>query len=171
MLRKEIPMGFDYIMMVLIWLTGITAFVVFTPKQLKRRFILAVINFQAFIWLGSLIIVINDFILFPIHEFPNATNVLLTTEYFLYPLLYGFYVIYKPQNNSSLRSIYLLTYVSIVTAIDLMLVYFTDLVVYIHYTWYWKWITIFVLFSIANTTFKWFFKKEVVFEGEKRGSQ
>ncbi|GGM24163.1 hypothetical protein GCM10011351_07380 [Paraliobacillus quinghaiensis] len=162
-------MGFDQIIMMLIWLSGITGFVVLTPKHLKRRLLLATFNFQALVWLCSLILVSNGFISYPIRDFPNAIDVLLATEYVLYPLLYGFHIIYKPKNLVT-RRIYLLTSVSIITAIDVILVYFTDLVLYVHYTWYWKWITIFVLFHLTNITFNWFMKEEVAFENEKRVS-
>ncbi|MFD1040658.1 CBO0543 family protein [Virgibacillus byunsanensis] len=154
--------------MVLIWIIGIALFIIITPKNLKRKLILAFLVCQALKWLSGLLHLKFDLISFPTREFPNASDILLATEGFLYPLLCGFYIIYEPKNNFLIRVVYLSICISVLVLIDLMFVKFTKLIDYVNYAWYWTWLVFLGLFVITNVIYHWFFRNKLLFEPEKR---
>jgi len=164
-------MDFNFIIMITIWIIGIALFIIFTPKHKKRRLILALLICQCFTWLSGLLHLKFYLITFPTREFPSATNMLVTTDYFLYPLLCGFYVIYEPKKRLFVRFLYLCACVSALAFIDVIFVEFTDLVEYLNYAWYWVWLVFFCIFAITNILIQWFFRSEVLFEAEKRITQ
>lgn len=94
-----------------------------------------------------------------------------TTDYFLYPLLCGFYIIYEPNQRLFVRFIYLSACISALVLIDLMFVKFTGLIEYLNYAWYWTWLVFFCIFAITNIIYQWFFRSKLLFEAEKRITQ
>lgn len=164
-------MSSDYIIIALIWIVGILLFVFLTPKQSRRRLIFATLAFQTIIWFNALIHVQFNFISFPIRDFPKATDILFATEYFLYPLLCGFFLIHQPKKNVYQKYGYLSLFISALVAIDLILVHFTHLITYIHYSWIFKWLIFLGIFMIVNGLNDWFFKDNLLLEAEKRVSQ
>lgn len=161
-------MSFDYILLTFVWIIGFILFVLFTPKQYKRKMILAALVFQSFAWLNALIHLELKLIAFPIREFPEASNILFATEYFLYPILYGLYIIHQPKKHFAIRFIFLLAVVSGLVAIELVFVHFSHLVVYINYAWYFEWVTFFIMFVLANYVYYWFDNENSLFKKKER---
>lgn len=161
-------MSFDYIIVTFVWIIGFFIFVFFTPKHHKRKMIIAALLFQSFTWLNSLIHLELELIAFPIREFPEASDVLFATEYFLYPILYGLYIMHEPKRNFSIQFIYLLAVVSGFVGIELVFVHFTNLVVYIHYAWYLEWSAFFIMFVLSNCVYRWFHNENSLLNKEER---
>ncbi|WP_112180236.1 CBO0543 family protein [Paraliobacillus zengyii] len=161
-------MSIDYVILIFIWIIGAFISIFFITKQQKKRFIFAALLFQSITWLNSLIHLELELIAFPIREFPRATDVLFATEYFLYPILYALYIIHEPKKHFLLRFIYLLVVVSGLVGLELILVHFTNLVVYIHYAWYLEWIAFFIMFMLTNYLYHWFHKEYSFSENEER---
>lgn len=164
-------MSFDYIILSFVWMIGFAIFVIFTPKHQKQRMIIAALLFQCLSWLNSLIHLELELIAYPIREFPEASDVLFATEYFLYPILYGLYIIHEPKRNFSIRFLYLLAVISGLVGVELVFVHFTNLVVYIHYAWYLEWIVFFIMFVVANYVYHWFHDENSLLKEEERMSQ
>jgi hypothetical protein len=161
-------MNIDYIVMALIWIIGLILLKVFTPKNRKRKLIFAIFICQAFIWLSDLIHVKYKLLLFPTREFPHATDILITTDYFFYPLLCGFYIIYEPKVNLLWRTLYLSLWISGIVLFDVLIERYTNLIEYINYAWYWTWGVFFCLFALTNLIYHWFFHRSLFFRAEKR---
>ncbi|MDL4842520.1 CBO0543 family protein [Aquibacillus rhizosphaerae] len=164
-------MEFNYIILITIWIIGVALFITFTPKHKKRRLILAFLICQAFTWLSDLLLLNFNLIAFPVREFPSATDMLVTTDYFLYPLLCGFYIIYEPEQRLFVRFIYLSACISTLVFIDIMISKFTDLIEYLNYDWYWTWLLFLCIFAITNIIYQWFFRSKLLLEAEKRITQ
>lgn len=160
-------MSLDIIILILIWTIGVLLFVCFTQKR-KRKLLLAFLICQCLLWASSLVYTSLDLIAFPIREFPIATDLLVTTEYFFYPLLCGFYIIYEPKGSFFFRVIYLSICTSLLVSFDVILERYTNLIEYVQYGWYWIWISFFWLFAFTNYLYIWFFQDQLVFRAEKR---
>ncbi|WP_396953728.1 CBO0543 family protein [Neobacillus mesonae] len=147
----------EYKVIILLWITGLISLIKFVPKNRRRRMSFAVLLCQAFTWLSSMFHVKYHLLSFPVKEFPKATDLLITTEYLLYPLIFGFYIIYEPKKSILSRISYLSFWISILTVLDVLLEKYTDLIEYVHYDWYWTWVNFFALFSISNIIYQWCF--------------
>lgn len=161
-------MSVNYIVLILIWVLGILSYILFVPQNRRRRFLFAFLLCQMFTWFSSLVHVKFHLLSFPVREFPKATEMLLTTAFFLYPLLCGFYIIFEPPRSFMIRAGYLTIWCLIVVILDVAFVKFTNLVVYAHYAWYFTWLNTFCIAVIVNVTTRWFFKsKELLRRGQE----
>ncbi|MFB5193661.1 CBO0543 family protein [Neobacillus sp. KR4-4] len=160
-------MSVDYAVIILMWVIGIFTYIFFTPKKRYRKVAVTALICQSLLWLNSLVHVEFDLIAFPVREFPKATDLLITTEYFFYPLLCGFYLAYEPKHSLRIRLIYLCSWISIITLYDFILVKFTNLIEYVHYAWYFTWIDFFCIFAVTNFVYQWFFKNKKLFRMEQ----
>lgn len=160
-------MAIEYIIMILMWISGLIAFILFTPKNRRRRLIFAFLVCKTFAWLTNLLQAWYGVISFPIREFPEATSVLITTGYFFYPLICGFYIIFEPKANLMVRFFYLAIWVSAAAIFEVVIEMYTNLIEYIHFAWYWTWIEFFCLFAVSNIIYKWFFRDKSLFQKDK----
>ncbi|MEH7085357.1 CBO0543 family protein [Neobacillus drentensis] len=156
-------MSVDYIFMIAMWVSGVMAYMLLTPKNQYRKLLFSLLVCQALLWLNSLVHVEYNLLAFPVREFPKATDLLITTEYFFYPLLCGFYIAYEPKRSFRIRLIYLSIWISFLTLYDVILVKYTNLVEYVHYAWYFTWIDFFPIFAVTNWIYQWFFKNKELF--------
>ncbi|CAM3832732.1 CBO0543 family protein [Marinicrinis lubricantis] len=159
-------MSLEWIVITLMWCVGVISVVV-CPKQHLRKLLFTMLLCQALTWVTTLIHVYYGLLSFPVREFPKATDLLVTTEYFFYPLICGYYVVYEPSRHVGARMAYLALWVTGLTTIDIVIERYTDLIEYIHYSWYWTWIVFFGLFAITNISCQQFFKSRALFRGEK----
>ncbi|WP_169802783.1 CBO0543 family protein [Neobacillus soli] len=160
-IERATCMPIEYLIIILMWVIGVISFVKFTPKNHHRRVIFAVLVCQSLTWLNTLFHVKFNLLSFPVRELPKATDVLVTTEYLFYPLVCGFYIISVPKKvNNYLRPFYLSLWVSGLTIFDVIIEKYTNLIVYVHYDWYWTWLDFFCLFAVVNIIYHWFFKEK-----------
>jgi hypothetical protein len=160
-------MSKDYTVIILIWVIGISAYLFLTPKNRYRKVLFALLLCQTFVWVSSLLHVKYHLLAFPVREFPKATEVLVTTEYFFYPLLSGFYIIFEPKRSLGIRFLHLSLWISGLTLMDVMLVKYTNLIEYVHYAWYLTWIDFFCIFAVTNLIYQWFFKDKAHFHADR----
>jgi hypothetical protein len=160
-------MSRDYTVIILIWVIGIIAYLFLTPKNRYRKVLFALLLCQTFVWVSSLLHVKYHLLAFPVREFPKATEVLVTTEYFFYPLLSGLYIIFEPKRSLAIRIIYLSLWISGLTVMDVMLEKYTNLIEYVHYAWYLTWIDFFCIFVVTNLIYQWFFKDKAHFHVDR----
>ncbi|WP_223592332.1 CBO0543 family protein [Neobacillus bataviensis] len=164
-------MTVDVWVLILIWMIGFAAFMLFVPKNRRRRFLIAFLICQTFTWLIAVLLVYFDRISYPIREFPKATHLLLALNYFFFPLLCGFYIIYEPKRNYTVRLLYLSGWVTGVVVIIKLLEKYTGLLQYQHYAWYWSWLNFFWMFAVTNLLYRWFFKDKAMFQSDKGATQ
>jgi hypothetical protein len=164
-------MSVEFVILIAMWAIGIISFLIFTPSRHHRKLIFGYLVCKTLIWLSTLFHVKFNLLIFPIREFPKATDLLLTTEYFFYPLMCGFYIIYEPKLNYFIRFLYLSSWISILVIVDVMIEKYTNLIEYIHYDWYWTWLNFFCLFALSNKIYRWFFREKTLFRDDKRVTQ
>ncbi|MDN3019163.1 hypothetical protein PH210_23605 [Paenibacillus sp. BSR1-1] len=164
-------MTVDILVLILLWVIGLLASMLFVPKNRLRRFLIAFMICQTFTWLSAVLLVYFDRISYPIREFPKATHLLLALNYFFFPLICGFYSIYEPKRNYKVRLLYLSVWVTGVVVIIKLLEKYTHLLKFQHYTWYWSWLNFFWMFAVSNLLYRWFFKDKAMFQNDKGATQ
>lgn len=160
-------MSNEFLLVILMWIIGLISFILFTPKNRRRRLIFAFLVCKTIAWLNNLLQVKFNIILFPFREFPKASEVLVTTGYFVYPLLCGFYIIFEPKVNLISRFLYLIIWTTGLTVFEVILETYTNLIKYIHFAWYWTWVDFFCLFALTNIIYQWFFRDKTLFKEDR----
>ncbi len=156
-------MLFEYIILIFIWIAGFASILIWVPREKWRPFIISIFMCRTLTWINILIHVHLDLISFPIREFPKATDVGFTTEYFLFPLLCAFYIFSEPKGSLTKRGTYLIYWVSGLVVIQFSLERFTNLISHENYTFYWVFINYIVIFVMTNYIYRWFFKNDEAF--------
>ncbi|MFC5449743.1 CBO0543 family protein [Paenibacillus aestuarii] len=152
-------MNVDRATLAVIWILGITI-LFFIPAAKRREAFVAFLACQCLTWFDSMMQVQFGLISFPVREFPKATDLLVTSEFFMYPYACGLYFINKPKARGTLFKISaLMLWVTCLTGIDLFLVNFTHLISYDRYAWYWSWLDFLVTFILADLYSEWFLKR------------
>lgn len=164
-------MSVDYVYLIIMWVIGIIAYLFLTPKKHYRKMLFTLIVCQSFLWLNSLIHVEFNLLDYPVREFPKATELLITTEYFFYPLLCGFYIAFEPKRSIMGRFIYLSIWISALALYDLILVNYTNLIDYVHYAWYFTWMDYFCIFAVTNLVYHWFFKGKEQYHTDREAAK
>ncbi|WP_146250328.1 CBO0543 family protein [Paenibacillus flagellatus] len=137
------------------------------PKRKRREAWIALLACQAMTWVSTMLHVWFGLLKFPVREFPKATDLNFTTEFFFYPFLCALYVISEPKGSGWVRFGHLAVWLTVVSVIDQAIVSFTDLIRYEHYAWYWTWITFGLLFAVTNAYVRMFFRPAAL-QSERR---
>lgn len=152
-------MSKDIIVIVTIWVLAIIASILFIPRHRLAEAIFVYILANSFTWINALIHLELGLISFPVREFPKATDLSATLDYFGYPLLMTLYVLYEPKTKWLYQLLYMAIWVSGLVASDQLLVRYTNLVKYDSYSWYWTWLDFFIIFLCVRLITKWFFRR------------
>lgn len=136
------------------WLIAIILFYLLIPKSKKREALLSIFVMQMFTWPLGFIVADLKLISYPVRFFEYATTASFTFEYFVFPVVSALFNQYYPKNSSYIKVfIYTSVIVSIITIGEFILEAYTDNIHYIHWDWYWSWLSMFVLLHIANIIF------------------
>ncbi|MDR7001357.1 CBO0543 family protein [Neobacillus niacini] len=162
----------ERIILVAMWLSGFVGLILFIPRNDRRRGILALLMFQGIIWLCDMPSFQLDLLRAPVREFPKATDLPFTIDYFFYPVLFSIYYVHKKRRGSlGYRMTYFFVWVSIITLYDIVLERYTDLLEYDLLPWFGVWIYIGFLFYLSQVCCNWFFKDKALFQSERWGSK
>ncbi|SMD13767.1 CBO0543 family protein [Sporomusa malonica] len=113
---------------------------------------------QMVTWIFGLLVVEWGLIEYPIHEFEHANMTSFTFEFFVYPVICTFYNLYYPETQRYFYEFwYTVLYCTPITLLEIILEKYTELIGYIHWAWYWTWITLFLTFRISRAYIKWFY--------------
>ncbi|WP_102273091.1 CBO0543 family protein [Cytobacillus massiliigabonensis] len=162
-------MMMEHFILAAMWIFGFIGFILFIPRKNRRKGIFAFMIFQAFIWLCDMPSFKFGLLSAPVREFPKATDLAITIDYFFYPVLFSiFYVSQKRQGTKWMKFIYSLVWISAITLFDIVIEKYTDLLEYGRLTWYGMWLYIGLLFFVSLTCCNWFFKDKALFQSDQR---
>jgi hypothetical protein len=163
-------MSIERTIIISIWVLGALLLVLFIPRKKIREAIVAFLFCQAVMWLIVLINVRLGQLRFPVREFPVATDLSFTLNYFLWPAISVFYYIHEPKSGFALRTVYLLVYVVGTSSLHLAIAHYTQLIDYVKLKWYLGFL--FPLFFFLATRFycNWFFKDSSLLRSERKAA-
>lgn len=152
-------MNINYILIAVEWIVTIILLVKFIPKNKIRLALVAFHGKQVLTWVMGLSVAQLKLIEYPIRLFPYANKACFTFEFFTYPSLCAiFNVKYPLKKNAFGQFMYYFYYCTTLTVIEVIVEKYTDILKYIHWTWYITWITLFITFYLTRSYCVWFFK-------------
>lgn len=143
------------------WLITIFLLILFVPKG-KSRHVIVIFFFKQFMtWILGLSVVEFGLIEYPVRSFAGATKSSFDFEYFIYPAFCVLFNLNYPKTKKALTQfLYYISYCSVLTGIEIIVEKNTNIINYIHWTWYITWITFCITFYISRKFYLWFFKIE-----------
>jgi hypothetical protein len=148
-----------YILDIIGWIITIGLLFKFIPKNKIREAHVAFFFKQVLTWVLGLAVVQYKLIEYPVRLFPYATKTSFSFEYFIYPSLCAIFNVNYPQSKKAFgQFMYYCFYCTTITIVELYIEKHTDILKYIHWTWYITWITLFITFYCTRKYYVWFFK-------------
>jgi hypothetical protein len=151
----------DYAILFAAWIVTIVLLVIFIPKNKLRLAQVAFLFKQLITWLTGLAVVEAGLIEYPIRLFPIANRTSFTFEYFIYPSICAIFNVHYPQEKSRFAQfMYYIYYCTAITIVEVIVERYTNIITYVHWTWYITWITLFITFYLTRNYCLWFFKQK-----------
>ena len=153
-------MNMNYMIIIAEWIVTICLLLMFIPKNKIREASVAFLFKHLITWLFGLIVVELRLIKYPIRLFfPYATKSSFSFEYFIYPSLCAIFNVHYPTKKNFLgQFMYYFYFCTSMTFLEIILEKYTQILKYIHWTWYITWITLFITFYVSRKFYEWFFK-------------
>jgi len=152
-------MSRDYIFIIIEWIVTIGLLVKFIPKNKIREASIAFFFKQLLTWILGLSVAQLKLIDYPVRLFPYASRTSFTFEYFVYPSMCAIFNIHYPKKKNFFgQFMYYCYYCTTITILEIYVEKHTNILKYIHWTWYITWITLFITFYMTRTYYVWFFK-------------
>jgi hypothetical protein len=152
-------MNRDYALLIVQWLVTIGLLIRFIPRNKIREAFVAFSIKQMLTWLLGLIVAELRLIEYPVRLFPYANKASFTFEFFVYPSICAIFNINFPENKSNFKKfMYYFYYCTSITVAEVITERYTNILKYIHWTWYITWITLFLTFILTRRFFVWFYK-------------
>jgi hypothetical protein len=148
----------------ILWYAGLIAALVLIPKMKLREAVVGFLACQPLTWTFSFIELRTNLLTFPVREFPLATSINFTTEFWAYPLLCALFVIYKDRFPRWRKYVFLGAIITILTTVDVLIESYTDLIEYHRHTWFSVWVSFYVIFLLADLFHQWFYSGTVASE-------
>lgn len=154
------------------WLFGTVGFILLIPRSKRRHGMLAALMFQAIIWLCDMPAFTYGVVSAPVNEFPKATDLAITINYFFYPVMFSIYYVHrKVKGGLWSKFAYFFLWISSITLFDIVIEKYTDLLEYGLITWYGMWGYIGFLFYASQLCCDWFFKDKALFQADRWRTQ
>ena len=149
----------DYILITIGCIVTIGLLVKFIPKDKIREAHVAFLFKQLLTWVLGLTVVEVKLIEYPIRLFPYSTKTSFAFEYFVYPSLCAIFNVHYPKNKSTFgQFMYYFYFCTTMTVFEVFVEKHTNILKYIHWTWYITWLTLFITFYCTRKYYVWFFK-------------
>lgn len=130
------------------------------PKNKIRLAVVAFLFKQVITFLFGLVVVELILIEYPVRLFPSINRTSFTFEYFFFPIVCAIFNVWYPNGRSALTQWgYYVGFSSILTILEVIMEKYTDLIKYVHWEWYYSWITLCLTFYLTRLFCRWFFKK------------
>jgi hypothetical protein len=133
----------------------------FIPRNKIRLAVAAFLFMQVITFLAGLVVVELGMIEYPVRLFASVNRSSYDYEFFLLPIIGIAFIVWYPNGRSvPIQLGYYAGYSSVLTLLEVLIEKYTELVKYIHWEWYYTWITVCVSLVLARLFCVWFFAKE-----------
>ena len=152
-------MNRDYILIIIECIITLGLLIRFIPKN-KFREAQVVFLFKFFLaWIISLTISELMLIEYPVRFFSYAHKTSFHFEFFVYPSVSAIFNINYPEKKNTFSQFrYYVYYCTAITVMEVFTEKYTNILKYIHWTWYITWITLFITFYISRKYYVYYFK-------------
>ncbi|MDL4842521.1 CBO0543 family protein [Aquibacillus rhizosphaerae] len=148
----------EWKILIFVW-TLTVALLFIIPKDKKRLALVAFLFKQVITLLIGLVVVEFNLISYPVRLFSEVNRASFTYEFLVYPVICSVFIVFYPNYRSYLYKLgYYFAFCTALTVPEIFLEKYTDLINYIHWSWYWTWITLFITFMLSRQFCVWFFR-------------
>ncbi|AAK76769.1 hypothetical protein BJV85_003865 [Clostridium acetobutylicum] len=152
-------MNIDYILILMGWIITIILLFKFIPRNKLCEAQVAFLFKLSITWVSGLVVSQLGLIVYPVRFFPNANKTSFSFEYFIYPSICALFITNYPEKKSRFQKfMYYFYFCTYITIAEVFVERYTNILKYVHWTWYETWITLFITFFISRTYNLWFFK-------------
>ena len=154
-------MSLEVIILVLSYIITTAVLILTVPKNKIREALLIFLFKQLITWVLGLAVAQYGLIEYPVRSFPYATKASFDFEYFIYPSVCVVFNLHYPEGKSRFRQFLHYFYIcTIVTVIEVLCEKYTNIINYIHWTWYITWLSFIITFYVSRKFYIWFFSKQ-----------
>lgn len=141
------------------WVITLVVLIIFVPKARLREAWVIFLFKQLMTWLFGLLVVEFKLIEYPVRLFSYANKTSFCFEFFIYPAVCVIFCLYYPRNKGNwLKLLHYVKYSTVITVIEILVEKYTNIITYLHWTWYLTWMTLFITFFFSFKFYEWFFK-------------
>lgn len=98
---------------------------------------------------------------YPVRLFSKANRTSFTFEYFIYPSICAIFNVHYPEGKGSFgQFMYYFYYCTAITIIEVIVEKYTNIITYVHWTWYVTWVTLYITFYMTRKYCLWFFRNK-----------
>jgi hypothetical protein len=161
-------MSIETIILTIAWILTIIMLILFVPKNKIREAQLIFLFKQVITWVIGLAVSQCSLIEYPVRSFAYATKASFDFEYFIYPAICAVFNLHYPEGKSHIRQfMHYFYFCTAMTISEVLCERYTNVIKYIHWTWYLTWITLFITFYVSRKYYLWFFKLKPKHMGAK----
>ncbi|WP_436239600.1 CBO0543 family protein [Paenibacillus sp. LjRoot153] len=143
-----------------VWIVTTILLVIFIKRKDLLRAQLSFMFMQVPTWLFGTLVVKGRFIEYPVGFLSVVYKASFTFEYFVFPAISAIFNVHFPREKSWLiKTMYTLSFPSIMTLCEVLLEKYTDLIKYINWSWYLSFITLTITLLLSYWYYLWFCKK------------
>jgi hypothetical protein len=149
----------ETVILSLAWILTASMLIIYIPRDKIREAQVIFFFKQTMTWIIGLLVVELRLIEYPVEIFKYATKASFTFEYFIYPSLCAVFNLHYPNGKSLTRKLlYYSYYCTGMTVVEVLCERYTNIIKYIHWSWYITWITLLFTFYTSRKYYVWFFR-------------
>lgn len=150
----------DTIILYLVWIVTAILLVIFIRR---KNFIKAQLSFlfmQVPTWLFGTLVVKERLIEYPVGFLSVVYKASFTFEFLVFPAISAIFNVHFPNEKPwFIKSIYIFSFPTVMTIIEILLEKHTELITYINWTWYMSLISMTITLLLSYWYYLWFFGK------------
>lgn len=152
-------MSKELVILLLSWVTAIVLLIWKVPREKRKEAQVVFLFAQTVGWLYLFIQTYHGNIVFPFREFPQASDMLVTLHYIIYPTFSVFFVLFYPKTTRNWKIVsYYLIFVFFHQFYEMLLEHYTKLIDYRHMNFLWGFIVKIIVYFTIYRFYKWFAK-------------
>ncbi len=152
----------DRIVLVGAWIAGAVLLALTVPRQHIRDAFVVFMFKMVITWPIGLLVAEFDLIAYPVREFPKASLTSFSFEYFIYPATCVAFNLRFPERSGAWGKLaWYVFFPTWMTAVEVAIERYTDLLRYVHWSWHWTWLTLLITFHMTRVFYLWFIKKGI----------
>lgn len=141
-------------------ITAISLF--YIPKEHYRKGSISFLFMLFISWFLGIIVVEFGLLEYPKRFLASVNETSFSFEFFVFPVIGVYYNLFYPTRSKLLKQIlYTSAFTTGIVIPEVIVEMYTDLIEYVHWTWYISWMSIFATFTLLRLFYKWYFKDYV----------
>lgn len=149
----------EIIILAAAWIISAILLLGYVPKNKVREALVIFFFKQTLTWVIGLVVVQYGLLEYPVRSFSHATKSSFDFEYFIYPSICVVFNLHYPEGKNLLRQFWhYFSFCTVMTLIEVLCERHTAIINYLHWEWYFTWITLFITFYVSRKFYVWFFR-------------